>query len=67
MLTDAEIDDIARSVGITPEPRFGEVWTGNLQLRQFARAIIAKLGRSETDCICPPHEHRANCPRVGKR
>jgi hypothetical protein len=39
-MSDERIDEIMGDCGIHPEA-FGEVWTGNVQLRQFARALLA--------------------------
>jgi len=39
-VSDERIDEIMRDCGINPSVRFGDVWTGNVQLRKFARALL---------------------------
>lgn len=40
-VSDERIDEIMAACNIHPSEAFGEVWTGNVQLRKFARALLS--------------------------
>lgn len=40
-MNDETILRIAQEAGITFEPRFGQAWTGNVQMIKFARRLLA--------------------------
>jgi hypothetical protein len=51
MLSDDQIIDMADQAGLKIDPRFGECYTGNVQLIAFAR-LIQQAQRDEDARIC---------------